>query len=152
MKHPIVFISLLIPFFITACSGTYQSGDMYKCDGRQCIVVSVNADGSPAMCVSLEEGEGMDAISAAVWAVLGEGWRLPTKEEIAVVRKYRSAINATLSKKGLPLLMENNTYYWTSTPCSESHTYACGPDGVRCYFSTNDGPAYRVRAVKIISN
>ena len=147
----------VVSFFFTGCSGEQRVGDLYKDGDIKGIVVSVNSEGHPTMILSLDEAVALNADSAVVWAsnlqtVNGTKWTLPTKEEMILLRKYRSLINNTLRDKKLPLFLENGTFYWTSTPCSESHCNACGPDGVRCYFKMNDTYSYRARGVMRIEN
>ena len=111
--------------------------------------MQTDADGNPVLLLSMEEERGYDADSAQQWsASLADGWHLPDKEEMEQVRKYRSLLNSTLVRKGAPKVLEGHTFYWTATRCSETHFYACGPDGIRCYFHTTSSPLYRIRAVK----
>ena len=97
-------------------------------------------------------GLNFNADSAFIWAEQfdGGGWHLPTKEEMTTIRKYKNLVNSTLERKGYNTILTNHTFYWTGTPCSESHTYACGPDGIKCYFNQNLSSCYRARAVKRI--
>lgn len=136
---------------LSSCRRGYEPGDIIKVDGRRCVVADVDSDKHPVLLLSLEEASDLDADSAARWAstVMGDtNWHLPTREEMERVRKYKSMINMALEKKGEPTILRNHTFYWTSTQCSESHTYACGPIGLQCYFKTNHSTNYRARAVK----
>lgn len=145
---------LLLLLTAVGCRQGYEPGDYYKSGGISGIVVDVDADGNAKLLMSLEEVQDIDADSASKWAAqLGDGsWRLPTKDEMGKVRKYRALINKTLEHKKLPAVLSGHTFYWTATPCSKSHTYACGPDGIRCYFSTNASPFYRARGVRSVEN
>ena len=135
-------------FALAACNRAYEPGDYYGKEAEG-IVLAVDTEGNATMLLSLDEAKDLDADSAAKWAAsLGEGWYLPTKEEMALLKKYKSLVNITLERKKLPALLAVHTFYWSSTPCSDSHQYALGPDGVRCYFKTNASPYYRARAVK----
>lgn len=145
------WILLLISVLIFAgCDSKYELGDYYKSGDTKGIVVQVDAEGNPLLILSLFEAENVDADSAQNWVATleGEGWQLPDKGEMEQINKYKSLINKTLERKGMPTILKNHTFYWTATPCSESHTYACGPDGTRCYFNQNASPLYRSRAVK----
>ena len=143
--------------FLTGCDGGQRVGDIYKNGDIKGIVVSVNSEGQPTMILSTDEAVALNADSALIWASKlqsdnGTEWTLPTKEEMVLLKKYKSLINNTLRNNKLPLFLENGTFYWTSTPCSESHCNACGPDGVRCYFKKNDTYSYRARGVMRIES
>lgn len=153
MKNNKILFYAACFLLLVGCSGIYEPGDMYKGDGFEGIVVTVDEDNQPLMVMSLEEASSLTADSALRWAEgLGEGWRLPTKKEIAQIERVRSLINNTLKRKKLSTVFTDFTYYWSSTTCSESHCYACGPDGVGCYFKENDDPSYRARGVRGIEN
>ena len=140
-------------FLLVGCSGGYELGDYYKTDGSAAIVVDIDADNQPLLLLSVEEASNLDADSAVAWAsALGDGWRLPNKNEMAKIERIKSLINKTLKQKTLPEVFKDFTYYWTSTECSETHAFACGPNGVSCYFKENQDPSYRARAVKEIEN
>ena len=148
MRYRCLICVLSLSLFLQGCSISYECGDMFKVDGKQSVVVQVDDAGMPLMLLSLDEAVDIDADSAARWATsLGEGWSLPTKEEMEYLKKYKSLINIKLEKKGESPFLKNQTFYWTSTDCSESHTYACGPQGIKCYFNTNSSHLYRARAV-----
>lgn len=150
IRNIILFVGL---FVLVGCSGVYEPGDFYKGDGFEAVVVTVDEANQPTMVMSLNELSSLNADSAIRWAnSLGDDWRLPDKNEVAKIERVRSLINSTLERRGLPPVLVGFTYYWSSTPCSESHTYACGPDGVGCYYSENAGSSYRARAVKTITN
>ena len=145
-----MFISLAMLF--ASCNGKKVTGDIVKIDGTKAIVVSTDDNGQPTMLLSVQEAANLDDDSAVRWVATidGEGWHLPDKSEMQLIKKYKAMINISLRKNGLPTILANDALYWTSTPCSESHTYACGPQGVKCYFSTNASPYYRARAVKTV--
>lgn len=146
----IFFFPLLIVSFLTivSCGNSYEVGDYYSNDTVKGIVVNVDEQGRPLMLLSIDEAIDIDADSAKQWAVaLGSEWHLPTKQEMEQVKKYKSLINQTLERRKYNGFLTGHTFYWTSTPCSETHHYACGPDGLRCYFNTNHSHCYRSRAV-----
>ena len=144
-----MIISLL---FLAGCSGKYEPGDYYKVGNVKGVVVQTDDNGCVVMLMSLDEAVNIDADSAARWVETldGDGWRLPGKSDMEQIRKYKSLINKTLERKELPTILTNHTFYWTATPCSDSHTYACGPDGLRCYFNQSASPFYRARGIKTI--
>lgn len=146
----ILYLLLLGSLLTAACRGA-EPGDIYNCDGVKSVIVAVNANGNPSMVMSLDEAINIDADSALAWSLhVGDGWHLPSKAEMEIVRKNRSLINRGLELKKLSVVLRNNTYYWTSTPCSDSHVYACGPDGLKCYFRSNASHCYRARTVKVL--
>ena len=149
-KFNILIFSVLL---LSSCTSVYEPGDIYKGNGYEAVVFAVDADNRPVAVMSLDEASSLDADSALRWVEeKGDGWRLPDRKEIAMIDRTRSLINATLERKGLPPVMKNATYYWSSTPCSETHSYACGPDGVGCYYNENNSSVYRARAVRTIDN
>lgn len=141
---------------LTACSG-YEVGDWYNHDGNKGVVLKVDEAGQPTLLLAPEEAVDLTADSALLWAAQLDAdsqaeVSLPSKEEMEWLRGYRSVVNKTLNAKGKPTVLEGHTFYWTSTPCSESHYYAHGPDGVRCYFRGNQSSCYRARAVIRLNN
>ena len=152
MKFNVLIYIIMFAAFCVGCTNGWQQGDFYKKNGSKGIVVAVDDAGNATLVLSLDECSNIDADSANRWAQgYDDGsWRLPSKDEMAQIKKYKSLINKTLQYKNEASVLTGHTFYWTSTPCSESHTYACGPDGVRCYFNTNASPHYRARAVKNI--
>ena len=147
------FSVVILMFSLWGCSSRYELGDYYSKEGIKGVVIAVDHDGNATMLLSLFEIANLDSDSAARWAAtLDEGWRLPTADEMKIVRKYKSLLNITLRKHNEPTVLTNHTFYWTSTPAEKSHVFACGPDGVKGYFYTNMSPNYRVRAVREIDN
>lgn len=148
-KWILLTFSLLV---FAGCNGKYEMGDFYKDNDTKGIVVQVDGDGRAVLVLSLDEAVNINADSAFIWAEQFDGgdWHLPTKEEMTTIRKYKNLVNSTLERKGYNTILTNHTFYWTGTPCSESHTYACGPDGIKCYFNQNLSSCYRARAVKRI--
>jgi hypothetical protein len=134
---------------LTGCSSSYAPGDYYSSKGDKGIVLQADAEGNATLILSLDEASNLASDSAILWAAsLGQGWSLPSKDQMTLARKYRSLINICLRNHKQPEFLTGHTFYWTATPCSQSHVYACGPEGVRCYFKSNTSPYYRARAVK----
>ena len=150
LKTILLLLSLAL---FASCSSVYMPGDFYSGDGFEGIVVTVDDDNNPLMLLSFDEANSLSADSAICWAEsMGDGWRLPDKNELAQIDRVKSLINNSLENKKKPKILVDFTYYWSSTPCSESHFYACGPDGVGCFFCENNGSSYTARAVRIIHN
>lgn len=137
-------------FLLIGCTRHYEPGDYYSRNDVKGIVLQADAEGNATLLLSIDEASDITSDSALRWtATLGDtAWKLPTKEQMAVARKHRSLINITLRNKNLPTFLTDHTFYWTATPCSPSHVYACGPDGLRCYYHSNQSPYYRARAVR----
>lgn len=152
MNKRILYTILGFALTLGGCSGGYELGDYYHAGGEKGIVLAVDDGGKVTMLMSVDEAHDLDSDSAMKWAsnYADGSWHLPSKEEMAVIKKYKSLMNITIGHKKLQPVMAGHTFYWTSTPCSESHTFACGPDGIRCYFNTNTSPFYRARAVKTL--
>ncbi len=152
MKNILKICLAISPLLLAGCSGTYETGDYYSSGDVKGIVVKSDADGKARLVLSFDEVANLNADSAARWVAEYDNgqWRLPTNEEMTFMKKHRSLINKTLERKGQPLMLAGFTYYWTSTACSESHTYAGGPEGVKCYFNSNASPNYKARAVRDI--
>ncbi len=128
-----------------------EVGDYYKQGDVEGIVLTLTDEGAPDMLLSVIEAVDLNADSARIWgATLGEGWRLPSKEEMAVVAGVKRPVNITLEKKGLPLVLKGNTYYWTATESGPRNVYACGPEGIRGYFQLNHSSVYRARAIRYL--
>lgn len=150
-NYRLLILSALVALALTSCRG-YEVGDYYSRDDVSGLVLKVDDEGAPLMLLSMDEVADLDADSALLWGSTydGGGWRLPNKEEMAYINKYRSLVNATLARRQEPQMMGPNTYYWTATPCSETHVFACGPLGLKCFFRTNHSPLYRARAVRYL--
>lgn len=149
-KGPILCL-VLACLAMAACS-PYEVGDWYRKGDLQGVVLQLDDNNEPTLLLLNDEARDLDADSAQVWAAaidarLPYDCALPTKEEFELIRKYKVVINGTLRKKGQPLVIYGHTFYWSSTPCSESHQYACSPDGVKCYFKPGHSDFYRARAV-----
>lgn len=153
MKQRLYNIALILvgALALTACS-SYEVGDWYNHKGIKGVVLMVDDEGQPTLLVSPDEAVDLTADSALLWAAQLDAATeaqvsLPSKEEMEWLHSYSAVVNKTLRTKGKSTLLEGNTFYWTSTPCSESHYYAHGPDGVRCYYRGNQSSCYRACAL-----
>ena len=152
-KYKSAILLSFVGLLFSACNH-YEVGDYYHKGDLSGVIITLNEEGMPSLLLSLGEAKDLNADSALAWSANYDdgSWRLPDKREMTLINNYKSLLNATLQRKEAPQLFGSNTYYWTSTPCSESHTYACGPMGVKCYFRSNHSPLYRARAVRSIDN
>lgn len=126
-----------------AVAKTYKVGDLYDDGFKKGVVFEVSDDGKSGKIVSLEERT-LNWDRAKEWcASLGDGWYLPTKEELKTLYKAKTSVNDTLKANGLSLL---SGYYWS---CVENgYWYALSVsmyDGYTSYDPEYD--YYYVRAV-----
>ena len=105
-------------------SKTYKVGDYYNANGKQGVVFVVTPDGKRGKIVGLNNLGRMnwnDAIAAC--RNLGNGWRLPSKEDLLAIYKVKSTLDSTLAAVGdeLPL-----SYYWSSTEYNSDWAWTVG--------------------------
>lgn len=143
---------LMTVLLLSVCGRNYVTGDFYRADGICGIVVDCDDTHGTLLLLTIDEQSDLDADSAKRWAsaLNPDGWHLPTREEMEKVRRHRSAINNTLERKGFAKVVDGHTFYWTSTECSDSHVFACGPNGMQCYYRSNHSTLYRARGVREI--
>lgn len=97
-------------------SKTYKVGDYYDANGKQGVVFVVTPDGKRGKIVSLNSLGKMPWENAiAACRNLGNGWRLPSKEDLLAIYKVKSTLNSTLAAVGDEL---SSTWYWSSTEYS----------------------------------
>lgn len=97
--------------------GVYEVGYYYNRDGKQGVVFEVKNGGRNGKIISLDETE--DSWNDA-WSWCrgkGNGWYLPSKDELLVVDSNKSLVNKTLADKGAKLGSDSS--YWTSTASHE---------------------------------
>ncbi len=93
-------------------SQTYKVGDYYDANGKQGVVFAVTPDGKHGKIVGLNNLGNMtwnSAVSAC--RNLGNGWRLPSEDELLAIYKVKSTLDSTLAAvgDGLP-----EGYHWSS--------------------------------------
>lgn len=94
-------------------SKTYKVGDSYDANGKQGVVFVVSPDGKHGKIVGLNNLGKMNWNSAvSACRNLGNGWRLPSKEELKAIRKVKSTLNSTLAVVGDELPPH---WHWSST-------------------------------------
>lgn len=118
--------------------GVYEVGYYYNRDGKQGVVFEVKNGGRNGKIISLEEVEKTYDGAQSWCRGKGDGWYLPSKDELLVVYSNKSLINKTLIGKGEKKL---NGYYWTSTEydgdrawgvfmnCGDTRNYSKNYDG-----------------------
>ena len=89
-------------------------GDIYEANGKKGVVFAVSGDGKHGRIISIQETKcGWDA--AKTWcAQLGDGWRLPTKQELLMICKLKenTQFNEGLFWADSPE-MKWDCWYWT---------------------------------------
>ena len=122
---------------------TYKVGDYYNENGKKGVVFKVSVGGRHGKIVSMVESkEALNWDSAFKWcADLGEGWYLPSKNELLTIYKNRGKLNHKLTDR-----ISSSYLYWSSTEYNLFCAwYVCIGDGDTDYY-TKAGIRY-VRAV-----
>ena len=109
-NYRLLILSALVALALASCRG-YEVGDYYSRGDVSGLVLKVDDEGAPLMLLSMDEVADLDADSALLWGTTYDdgGWRLPDKEEMAYINKYRSLVNATLARRQEPQMMGPNT-------------------------------------------
>ena len=153
-----ILYCLLVAVMLSACGGDSKQenaprkdgekrvGDIVMVDGEFGVVFAVTTDGRHGKAVSVSETK-CDWRSAKTWCTkLSYSWRLPTKDELMVVYRKKSAVNSALSDNGYEAL--SSGWHWAS----ESNGEACAwsvymGNGSSSYGNKNGN--FSVRAVCI---
>ena len=124
---------------LSACGGEAKNGgdkrvgDIIMLNGELGVVFAVTADGQHGKVMSVSE-TCCTWDNAKKWcANLGRDWRLPTKDELQVISRKKSAINSVLSTNGytiLPIVYA----YWSLELFDEFRAW---------FVSMRDGSTYR---------
>lgn len=98
---------------------TYKVGDYYDANGKQGVVFVVSPDGKRGKIVGLNNLGEMDWYSAvSACRNLGNGWRLPSREELLAIYKVKSTLNSILAAVGDEL---PSAFHWSSTEYSSDY-------------------------------
>lgn len=100
---------------------TYKVGDYYDANGKQGVVFAVTPDGKRGKIVGLDNLGLMPWDNAiAACRNLGNGWRLPSREELLAIYKVKSTLDSTLVAvgDGLP-----EDWHWSSTEYSSDRAW-----------------------------
>lgn len=95
--------------------GVYEVGYYYNRDGNQGVVFEVTNGGRNGKIISLDETKDSWYDTGSWCRGHGDGWYLPSKDELLVVYSNKSLVNKTLKGKGVKL--DSEVSYWTSTEC-----------------------------------
>ena len=102
----------------------WKVGDIYNVNGIKGIVFVVSSNGQHGRIVSLDELNKVSWYSAKQWCEsYGEGWRLPTLQELELIYKNIELINELLFFEDKPQL---GWFVWSSNEYSSSCCYSLG--------------------------
>ena len=96
--------------------GVYEVGYYYNRDGKQGVVFEVKNSGRSGKIISLDETKDSWDDAKSWCRDKGDGWYLPSMDELLVVYSNKSLVNKTLADKGEEL---KSPMYWTSTVYNE---------------------------------
>lgn len=101
----------------------YKVGSYYNVDGKKGVVFEVSEDGFSGKIIGLTEPSyQLDWDEACDWcASLGNGWYLPTKDELLTIYENLDELNATLGRRDVEKI--GNYYYWSSTEYSADRAW-----------------------------
>ena len=126
--------------------GIYQLGDYYNRNGNKGVVIEISNGGRNGKILSLNQTY-CSWSDAKQWCRdHGDGWRLPTKDELLAIYTNKLDVNYWLKKyKGGTL--ENSYYYWSSTEYNSDRAWY-----VDMYSgNTYDYPKYYDGYVRVVS-
>ena len=129
------------------CDSIYQVGDYYNRDFNKGIVFDVTNGGRNGKILSLDETV-CNWSDAEQWCRNhGDGWRLPTCDELKAIYRNQQNVNEGLRKYNREELA--NSYYWSSTEYEYNSDCAwiVYMDDGDTYLSFSKYNSYYVRAV-----
>ena len=93
----------------------YKVGDYYNVGGKEGVVFEVTPDGKHGKIVALDDLGKMSLYEAKMaCANLGNGWYLPSKEELLKIRSVKKTLNPTIAIRGGRELFVYGGAYWSS--------------------------------------
>ena len=111
----LILITLAISTSIVGCSkqkDSYEIGDYYNCNGDKGVVVDVDDTKRHGTIMSLESYNTSGDASNSAATEFGDGWYIPSIEELTCMYDNLDVINQTLEDKGEHITLE---YIWSST-------------------------------------
>lgn len=88
------------------------------------VVYRTSEDGGTAMVLSTDELAWQPWDIAYEWCLNhGEGWAMPSIEELTSISRVFDKVNKTLGDNNLPKLCTENYCYWSSTPYEGDSDY-----------------------------
>lgn len=102
---------------------TLKIGDIYEVDGKVGIVWALSNDGKHGRILSLEQTKGSWDYARKWCSELGEGWRLPTRQELTMLYKLKDnqAFVDGLFFADAPAMIEE--YYWSGEEYNSSYAW-----------------------------
>ena len=102
----------------------YKVGSYYNVDGKKGVVFEVSDDGLSGKIISLTQPDHyLNWYEACDWCTsLGNGWYLPTKDELLAIHENLDKLNATLGRRDVEKI--GNYWYWSSTLDGTNTYYA----------------------------
>ena len=153
-----ILCCLLVAVMLSACGGEGKQanaprkdgekrvGDIIMVDGEFGVVFAVTTDGKHGKAMSISETK-CDWNSAKKWCTkLSYSWKLPTKDELLVVYRKKSAVDSALSGNGYTTLSKG--WYWASESNGEVCAWRVGMGSGGTSSNSKDNYGY-VRAVCI---
>ncbi|MBP3439844.1 MAG: DUF1566 domain-containing protein [Tidjanibacter sp.] len=117
----------------TVVQQTLKIGDIYEVDGKVGIVWALSNDGKHGRILSLEQTEGSWDYAVKWCSELGEGWRLPTRQELTMLYKLKDnqAFVDGLFFADAPAMIED--YYWSGEESNSSYAWSVNMYGGYAY-------------------
>lgn len=110
-----VLISFVVSASIVSCGqqkDSYEVGDYYNFNGDKGVVVEVNDTKQHGTIMSLESYHTSGDDANGVSTEIGDGWYVPSIEELVNMYNNLGVINKTLEEKGEHITIE---FIWSST-------------------------------------
>ncbi len=95
----------------------YKVGDVYDINGKQGVIFVVTPDGKHGKMVSINQTKSNWSSAKSWCSSLGNGWRLPTKEELLAIYRNIGVLNAVLAAMGDEI---PGSWHWSSSDHSNS--------------------------------
>lgn len=117
MKKLLILVCALFALSATSfAQKKWQIGDIYDVDGTKGIVFAVTEDGAHGRILSFDQLIDCSWDEAKQWcSELGEGWRLPTVQELHIIGIIRKDLvfNQALLFAGAQPILWGEYYYWS---------------------------------------
>ena len=129
----------------TQTSKRYRVGDMVLIGGELGVVFAITTDAQHGKAMSVSESSA-NWIDAGTWCVrLGQGWHLPSRDELRVIYSKSSELNAPLEANGFTRIL--NQWYWSSESYDTDRAWAVTLTGGCTTYASPKRQTYAVRAV-----
>ena len=106
----------------TQTSKRYRVGDVVQIGGELGVVFAITTDAQHGKAMSVSESSA-NWVDAGTWCVrLGQGWHLPSRDELRVIYSKSSELNAPLEANGFTRIC--NQWYWSSESYDSDRAWA----------------------------